>query len=475
MPLVIEVLMGRHFFVKQPCCFAKFTYGGEEFCTDTVDGATNPKWQKTKFQLPYEGKGTPVEISFSVMNRKGREESEQIASCTVKWASFLPGLRKVEDYIVKADVDGVKDTAAIRVAATLLPEGITGDPQREEPNRKAFLVGISYPDTKYWLPHCNHDAEVMRYMLCGPWGGFPDSTEKVRVLMDTPGADESAMPTRENIRTGLSWLAHEAVAGDSLLFFYSGHGTQRPNMNDREKDGRDEALVPCDMDVSGILVDDEIYELLVKPLPAGVRLTVMLDCCHSGSGLDLPYCWNPYMEGEKGEWQLDKGGYYSDADVICLSGCADDETAVGLPHLAHGGSENICPLGMPTGMCAASFWVAWEVHMTQCKMNWTEMLNIIKNVLQDFRMKQHVQLSSSQKFDLTREFDFHDCIPNSNDRSGPVSSGGEVRGRGEPVATGRNKLKEANFMSSGPMQMMSPEMMQQLGFPPEVISTLLNG
>lgn len=222
MPLVIEVLCGRHFFVQKPCCFAKFTYGGEEFSTDTVDGATNPKWQKTKFQLPYEGKGTPVEISFSVMNRKGREESEQIASCTVQWASFLPGLRKVEDYIVKADVDGVRDTAAIRVAATLIPEGITGDPQREKPNRKAFLVGISYPGTPAYLPHCNQDAEVMRYMLCGPWGGFPDSDENVRVLMDKTGAEESAMPTRENIRAGLSWLVHEAVAGDSLLFFFNG-------------------------------------------------------------------------------------------------------------------------------------------------------------------------------------------------------------------------------------------------------------
>eukprot|EP00439_Symbiodinium_sp_Y106_P006340 s5406_g1.t1 len=122
-------------------------------------------------------------------------------------------------------------------------------------------------------------------------------------------------------------------------------------------------------------------------------------------------------------------------------------------------------------MCAASFWVAWEVHQTQCKMNWTEMLNIIKNVLQDFRMQQHVQLSSSQKFDLAREFDFHDCIPNSNDRKGPVSSGGEVRSSGEPIVMGRNKLKEATFMSSGPMQMMMqagairipPELMQNLG------------
>ena len=95
MPLVVEVLCGRHFFVEQPCCFTKFTYGGQEYSTDADNGATSPQWQKTKFQLPYAGKA--VEINFLVMNRKGRGESMQIASVMVQWASFLPGLRKVED------------------------------------------------------------------------------------------------------------------------------------------------------------------------------------------------------------------------------------------------------------------------------------------------------------------------------------------------------------------------------------------
>ncbi|CAE7469626.1 AMC1 [Symbiodinium natans] len=450
MPLVVEVLCGRHFFVEQPCCFTKFTYGGQEYSTDADNGATSPQWQKTKFQLPYAGKA--VEINFLVMNRKGRGESMQIASVMVQWASFLPGLRKVEDYIVKAEVDGVKDTAAIRVAATLIPEGITGDPQRDKPNRKALLIGISYLNTAMSLPYCQEDAEKMRWLLCEKWGGFSASPDNLKVLMDGKDNPEER-PTKANIRAAISWLVHEAVAGDSLLFFYSGHGTQTPNMTDREKDGFDEALVPCDVDENGILLDDEIHELLVQPLPAGVRLTCFLDCCHSGTGLDLAYRWSPYVEANgKGEWQLDGGGYYSEADVICISGCADDQTAVGNSALARGSEQ--FPLGMPTGMCSAAFWVAVEVHETQCKMNWTEMLNIMKDVLKDFNMRQQPQLSSSQKFDLTRQFDFHDCIPNSNEHKGPVSCEGDVRSRGEAMFSALNFLKDERFMSSGPMQMM---------------------
>lgn len=439
MPVVIEVLMGRHFFVEPPNCYATFTYGGQEYNTDTHHNATNPKWPNCKYELAYDGQ--PLSIDFAIMQRKSREERVKIASVTVKWEHFLPGLRKVEDYLVTCLAEGVKDTAAIRVAATLLPEGIVGAPQRPQgPRRKALFVGICYEGTEWYLPKCHEDAEKMKNYFCGHWG-FSDTPEDIKVLMDGKGASESTRPTRANIKAAMKWLVDEAVPGDSLLFFYSGHGSQQANWNDREKDGFDETLVPVDAQTCGQLVDDEINEILVQPLPAGVRLTCFLDSCHSGSGLDLPYRWNPYME-EGASWHLDQGGYYGNADVICVSAAADDETAKGVPAMGERPD-------FPSGAFAAAWCVACEVHETQCKMNWKEMLKIVKDVCNDFNFGQSVQLSSTQKFDLKREFNFHDCIPNSNDKKGAVVNDGQT-----PIFPNKNRLMEPAFSQSAMQQAM---------------------
>jgi metacaspase-1 len=46
-----------------------------------------------------------------------------------------------------------------------------------------------------------------------------------------------------------------------------------------------------DYEKAGVIVDDDIHAALVAKLPDGVRLTVIMDCCHSGSILDLPYTY----------------------------------------------------------------------------------------------------------------------------------------------------------------------------------------
>lgn len=77
--------------------------------------------------------------------------------------------------------------------------------------------------------------------------------------------------------------------GDSLVFHFSGHGSQKKNYTGDEIDGYDETLCPTDFRTQGMIVDDEINATIVRPLPRGVQLHAIIDACHSGTVLDLPY------------------------------------------------------------------------------------------------------------------------------------------------------------------------------------------
>jgi hypothetical protein len=56
-----------------------------------------------------------------------------------------------------------------------------------------------------------------------------------------------------------------------------------------EEDGFDDTIVPVDYQQTGQIRDDLLFERLVMPLPEGSQLTAVMDCCHSGTVLDLPY------------------------------------------------------------------------------------------------------------------------------------------------------------------------------------------
>lgn len=140
--------------------------------------------------------------------------------------------------------------------------------------KKALVVGIDkYKNPSWNLEGCTMDAAVMSGMLQDHFN-FP--CDYVRVLMDER-ATKAAMLER------LDWLVRDAKAGDILVFFYAGHGSQvRDRDGDELEDAMDEILCPHDLNWDDPLTDD-ILSTYFKRVPPGANLTVIFDCCHSGT------------------------------------------------------------------------------------------------------------------------------------------------------------------------------------------------
>ncbi|XP_071724429.1 metacaspase-3-like [Rutidosis leptorrhynchoides] len=129
-------------------------------------------------------------------------------------------------------------------------------------------------------------------------------------------------------RKGLKWLVHGNSFGDSLVFYFSGHGLQSDDEDGDEVDGSNEAICPLDDDDKGVILDNQINSMIVKPLRKSVTLHAIMDCCHSGSVLDLTSIYhhkrNQWVEEfpPNGTFKGTSGGL-----AICISACKDDQNA----------------------------------------------------------------------------------------------------------------------------------------------------
>ncbi len=125
------------------------------------------------------------------------------------------------------------------------------------------------------LDGCLNDVDAMHDVLIARYGFAPAN---VVVLKDTEATRERIFSTiRERLVNGAS-------PGDEVLFFYAGHGSQVTNSKSSEPDKKDETTVPADA-YSGApdIRDKEIKKIFNEVLDKGVKLTLIFDCCHSGS------------------------------------------------------------------------------------------------------------------------------------------------------------------------------------------------
>jgi hypothetical protein len=126
------------------------------------------------------------------------------------------------------------------------------------------------------LPGCSTDLKGMHEMLTGKLG-FPSAN--VRTLINREA-------TKDGVLRELDSLVSKAQPGDSVVFYFSGHGGQVPDYDDDEKeDSLDEALITYDFNPKQSdtwLLDDHLRASLSRIKTK--RALVLLDACHAGTG-----------------------------------------------------------------------------------------------------------------------------------------------------------------------------------------------
>eukprot|EP00798_Chlamydomonas_sp_ICE-L_P023066 gene23066-30255_t len=121
--------------------------------------------------------------------------------------------------------------------------------------KRAILIGCNYPGTNAELQGCVNDVWSIKSLLIEIYGFEEDN---MVILVDTD--DSYTKPTGANIKNAMMEMVGAAEDDDELVIHFSGHGTQLPSPDPDEKDGKDEAICPCDMN---IIVDDDMQKIFV--------------------------------------------------------------------------------------------------------------------------------------------------------------------------------------------------------------------
>ena len=295
--------------------------------------------------------------------------------------------------------------------------------------RKALIIGINYIGTQNQLRGCINDAHNIFNFLTQHHGYSPDDI----VILTDDQTDLVRVPTRANMIRAMQWLVKDAQPNDSLFFHYSGHGGQTEDLDGDEESGFDSTVYPVDFQSTSHIIDDEMHDIMVKPLLPGVRLTALFDSCHSGTALDLPYVYSTKGVVKEPNMWKDVGGdglqaamayatgnrmalvsslgsmfntvrkgmgnnvdrervrqiKFSAADVVMFSGSKDNQT-----------SADAIEDGQNTGAMSYAFIKCLSLQPLQ------SYLSLLQNMRQELSGKytQKPQLSASHPMDVNLQF-----------------------------------------------------------------------
>jgi hypothetical protein len=152
------------------------------------------------------------------------------------------------------------------------------------PGRRALLIGIN--EYRYFpqpLRGCVNDVQVLSAILRDGFGFAPND---ISILCD-------ADATRAGILSECDRLVDVSQTDDVVVIAYSGHGSRMTDREGDEADGWDETLVPYDSGraphTNRDITDDELFVWLRQLTFKTPFVTLIFDCCHSGTVARDPF------------------------------------------------------------------------------------------------------------------------------------------------------------------------------------------
>ena len=148
---------------------------------------------------------------------------------------------------------------------------------------KALLVGCTYRQRPFELHAPDNDTRTMRDTLGRMTGGAAQIVAVMREDCTSP----SLIPTAQNVRYQLGRVAENAVMGDTVLFYFSGYGTQFVSARG-ECATTQRALLPCDFDWdTNMITYKELEEFALDVSKRGAIAVLIVDAGFEPSVLDV--------------------------------------------------------------------------------------------------------------------------------------------------------------------------------------------
>lgn len=176
--------------------------------------------------------------------------------------------------------------------------------------KMALLIGVNYisdNDKNNDLGGCVNDVINLR----------TDLIDKMHFNDDNITSLINRTASKDNIIKELEKLIlfSNTNKNSEIWLSYSGHGGGKFSIS--ESDNQSEFICPSDYKISGLIHDKWLKENFVEKLHKSTKCFVLMDCCNSGSNINLPFCYN------KDKVECDD----SLCKIIKISGSKDNQTS----------------------------------------------------------------------------------------------------------------------------------------------------